>query len=60
MWLALTLITLSIGPSMQFFGLEEVEVTFKNSYGMQSYFEAVITIIPHTENIVLWYCKYDD
>lgn len=53
-------LTLFIGSNRAYFGLEEVEVTFKSVSGIQSYFEAVITIVPHTENIVLWYCKIDE
>ncbi len=60
MWYCFAIFALFFGPSQCYFGLEEVDVTFKSTSGIQSSFEAVLTIVPHTENIVLWYCKIDD
>lgn len=37
-----------------YFGLEEVEITVQNKQTIT--FPGVITVVPHTQNIVLWYC----
>lgn len=37
-----------------YFGLEEVEVTLMSDRKLT--FRGVITIVPHTENIVIWHC----
>ena len=38
-----------------YFGLEEVEVTLMSDKRIT--FRGVITIVPHTENVVIWHCE---
>lgn len=38
-----------------YFGLEEVEVTLLSDKRIN--FNGVITIVPHTENVVVWLCN---
>lgn len=49
------LFALLLVTSYGYFGLEEVEVTLMSDRKIT--FRGVITIVPHTENIVIWHCE---
>lgn len=51
----LLIVALSIISVNSYFGLEEVDVTLISDKKIS--FNGVITIVPHTENVVIWLCN---
>jgi len=51
----LLIVALSLISVNCYFGLEEVEVTLISDKKIS--FNGVITIVPHTENVVIWLCN---
>ncbi|CAD8122813.1 unnamed protein product [Paramecium sonneborni] len=51
----LLILVLSLISVNCYFGLEEVDVTLVSDKKIS--FNGVITIVPHTENVVIWLCN---
>lgn len=57
MWKSFCVLAASLQLSRAFFGLEEVQVKFITRTGISYPFEdAVITVVPHTSDVVIWSC----